>query len=402
MTRKTARTSRAVAQAVMTATLVAFVCVAPGGAHNPVTSPYTYNEDVFPILRERCGQCHMPGGVAPMSLLTATDAVSWGGSIRAEVLAGHMPPGGVDEAPARFRNAAGLSPREMNLLLTWLTGGTPPGNRDKDPAPVTRERSWPLGAPDLVLPLPSEAVLAAGTHAQTSEFVIPTGVTEPRWIRAVDLLPGNAAMVRAAMIAVRSPAWPGTGGVRERTLALWVPGEQPNALDAGLGFELPASADLVVRVLYRKTWEYERQELRDRSTIGLYFAADAPRPVQSVRLAPDAAGNPTGDRIVFRRILDEDTRAIAIYPEVGLDNTAVKVSATRPDGTRTDLIAFHPRPDWTRRYWFREPIALPAGTTIQVTASMDDHTKLLPFGLAPASSARPDLASLRLTLNVIR
>lgn len=410
-------------RAVLTVTLVAVVCVAPGSAHKPITSPYTYNEDVFPLLRDRCGQCHVRGGVAPMSLLTHADTVPWGESIRTEVLAGHMPPGAVDEAPARFRNATGLSPREMNTLLTWVTGGTPIGDAPKTSTKVTdasagteapAHKTWPLGPPDLTLPLPSEGVLAADTHEQWSEFVIATGLTERRSIRAIDLLPGNAAMVRAAAIVLRTQAARGGNGgsdrpaasrasrETERMLALWLPGEQPYALDAGLGFELPPAAELAVRVLYRKTWEYERQELRDRSAIGLYFGPASTTPVESIRLAPDDATGANADRIMFRRTVTEDARAIAVYPDVGLDGAAVKVIATRPDGTRADLIAFHPRPDWVHRYWFREPISLPRGTTIEVTAAVDDEARLLPLSLAPAPAARPDLSSLRLTLNVVR
>src|SRR5947207_13550517 len=55
-------------------------------AHKPITSPFTYNEDVFPIVRDRCGRCHVSGGVAPMSLLAYKDMVPWGESIRAELV----------------------------------------------------------------------------------------------------------------------------------------------------------------------------------------------------------------------------------------------------------------------------------------------------------------------------
>jgi hypothetical protein len=65
-----------------------------------------------------------------------------------------------------------------------------------------------------------------------------------------------------------------------------------------------------------------------------------------------------------------------------------------------DLIAFHPRRDWVRRYWFREPIVLPRGTTIEVTAAEDELT-LLPVSPAPASAMPADLSSLGLTLNVV-
>jgi hypothetical protein len=391
-------------RAALAVTLVAaglFLSVAPGSAHKPITSPYTYNDDVFPILRDRCGRCHVSGGVAPMSLMTHAEAVPWGESIRTEILAGHMPPASVDEAPSRFRNAPGLSPREMNLLLTWVTGGTPIGSPDKDPAPTTREAAWPLGPPDLALPLPTESVVSADERERTTEFVVPTGLTERRWLRAVDLLPGTAAMVRAATVAVRAPASPPAAIAPERMLALWLPGEDPVALDAGLGLELPASAELVVRVLYRKTWEYERKELTDRSSVGLYFAAAPVTSVQAVRLTPDVTAVGTADRFAFRRVLTADTRALAIYPEVGLNNASVKVVATRPDRTRVDLIAFHPRADWSRRYWFREPIALPRDTTIEVTVLFDDEAPLMPLSLSPATTTRPDLSSMRLTLNVV-
>ncbi len=395
------RAARSVlARAVITSMLVALAYVAPGSAHKPITSPYNYNNDVLPILRERCGGCHVSGGIAPMSLLTHADAVPWGESIRTEVLAGHMPPGGVDEAPGRFRNAPGLSPREMNVLLTWVTGGTPIGSAEKADATTTPVHAWPLGTPDLALPLPSETVVAAGSREQTSEFIIPTGLTERRWVRAADLRPGNTSMVRAATIAVRTSAARGNRAI-ERTLALWLPGEDPYPLDGGRGFELPASAELVIRILYRKTWEYERQTLRDRSTVGIYFGPAAAAPVDAVDLT---SGAPTAapDRVVFRRTLTDDARAIAVYPDGGVNGAAVKVVATRPDGTRADLIAFHPRPDWAHRYWFREPISLPRGTVIDVTAVRDTEAMLSPLSLPPATGAGPELSSLRLTLNVVR
>ena len=69
----------------------------PGEAHKAITSKYTYNDDVFPILRDRCARCHVAGGVAPMSLMTYDEAFPWAESIRAELVAAHMPPWNADE-----------------------------------------------------------------------------------------------------------------------------------------------------------------------------------------------------------------------------------------------------------------------------------------------------------------
>ena len=71
---------------------------------------YTYNDDVFPILRDRCASCHVPGGIAPMSLMTYDDAFPWAESIRAELVAAHMPPWNADEGYGEIKRAHTLTP----------------------------------------------------------------------------------------------------------------------------------------------------------------------------------------------------------------------------------------------------------------------------------------------------
>ena len=52
----------------------------------------------------------------------------------------------------------------------------------------------------------------------------------------------------------------------------WTPRQMPSAVTVAPGTTLPAGADLVVRIHYKKTWRYEGQLLTDRSSLGLYFA----------------------------------------------------------------------------------------------------------------------------------
>jgi len=366
-------------------------------AHKPITSPYTYNEDVFPLLRDRCGRCHVSGGVAPMSLMTHADTVPWGESIKAELLAGSMPPWSVDSSPGRFRNVEGLTAREMNVLLTWVTGGTPPGDDDKSPKATAIDTAWRLGAPDLTLQMPSAFGLNADTRETTAEFTLTTGLRERRLVRAVDLQPGTPSIVRAATVSVKPSSADGV----ERVLALWLPGDDPVALDQGLGFELPAGAELTLRVLYRKTWEYERKEMTDRSTVGIYFADANATPVGRTDFSGTFASTPASG-VGLTRTLDRDVRALAIYPESRVPaGTSVKAVARRPDGSFVDLIAFHPRPDWERRYWFTEPIALPKGTSINIDAKIDDEGPLLPLSVGPTAPRSTDSSALKLVLNVV-
>src|SRR5579864_6586375 len=100
-------------------------------AHKPITSKYNYNDDVFPILRDKCGRCHVDGGVAPMSLMTYEEAFPWAESIRAELVASHMPPWGAQPGFGSFKHTERLTAEELDILLTWATGGNPRGRPDQ-------------------------------------------------------------------------------------------------------------------------------------------------------------------------------------------------------------------------------------------------------------------------------
>jgi len=359
-------------------------------AHKPITSPFTFSEDVLPIVKTQCGACHAPGGVAPMSLLTHADAVPWAESIRVELMAGHMPPWGIQSATGRFRNLPAFSAREMNVLLTWASGGTPPGKPDGPDATALPQQQWPLGEPDLTIPL-RQAAIADNAQTLDEEFRIPAPA---RPLRAADLLPGTPAIVRRATISVRAVADArGAGITPERLIALWVPGDHPVALDAGIGFQVPPNSELIVRIQYRKTWQYERKAMTDQSRLGLYFADPGAADVQVLRaFTPDVSRT-------FSTTVSEDVRALAVYADPDLSGANTTVMAVRPDGSREELISFRPQADWARRYWFREPILLPRGTRIQVTADLGEDRLLPP---AAASTPQPRTrASLSLALNVL-
>src|SRR6476659_4866228 len=62
----------------------------PAGAAR--ASPVTFHKDVLPILQKNCQNCHRPGQIAPMSLLSYAEARPWARSIKAKVAAREMPP----------------------------------------------------------------------------------------------------------------------------------------------------------------------------------------------------------------------------------------------------------------------------------------------------------------------
>jgi hypothetical protein len=270
-----------------------------------------------------------------------------------------------------------LTARELNVLLTWASGGTPEGGAPTI-VPAAGARGWPLGTPDAVRTMPTAVTIPADVQEHIAEFTIPTGLGAERWLRAVDLLPGTPAVVRSATVSIKSSG---------QLLALWVPGDHPVPLEGETAFRLPDGAELLLRVRYRKTWEHEHESLTDRSSIGLYFADPART---EVRALPLTIGTNT---------IAESLRALAISPPDDVAQARVSVMVIRPDGSREEVIAFRPRPGWARRYWFAQPIALPRGTRIDVRATFGEDGLLPPGTLQVPVPA--DTSKVRLTLDVV-
>ena len=393
-------TSAAVVAGVVVAALIT---AGRGEAHKAITSKYTYNDDVFPIFRDRCAQCHVENGVAPMSLTSYKDAYPWAESIRAELMAGHMPPWNAEEGFGNLKPSHTLSARELDIVLTWATGGNPQGNLEQQLPPVTLKNEWAIGAPDLALQMPAEVTVPADALEITEEITIPTRTTEARWVRAVDLLPGTPKIVRSAVIYLK-----GAEGTRqkgapapERVLAMWLPGHEPGPADGRTAFRLPAGAELGVRIHYKKTWQFEGQAIADRSTIGLYFATEKDmQELLMLPLAAPASEAGTDQTITFSRTVDADVEAVALRPEQLPPNITVQVQAVRPDGSRAPMIRLNTRPDWSRRYWLEHPIALPRGSRIEVVANLA-NPDLLSEAFGAISTSRPAPGPIALAINVV-
>jgi hypothetical protein len=231
-------------------------------AHKAITSKYTYNADVQPIFVNRCGHCHIAGGVGPMSLVTYEEAFPWAESLRAELLDAEGGEAG-DFVTAAHRD---LSARELDVILDWAVGGTPEGDGGPTVKLVSLKNQWAGEAPDLVLRPDVAFQIPGDTMEVTHEFVLPSGLGRERKISAIDLLPGVPAVVRDAIISLRAP------GAAASVLGRWIPRQFPAAVAVTPGSLIPPGSELLARIHYKKTWKYEGQPIADQSAIGIYFA----------------------------------------------------------------------------------------------------------------------------------
>ena len=379
------RSSAAVALAVG---ILTFSWSDPGSAHRTVISNFTFHQDVRPILAEKCGRCHGNEGVAGLPLLKFEEARAASWSIRQALLADRMPPWSVVAGDTPFKGSPALTAREMNVLMTWAAGGTPAGTpRDTAlPAPVP----WPLGTPDLVLPLPPTAI-DSGEVETSREVVLSPASLQGKWIALVDLRPQLPAVVRRAEIALRVAG-------KDRLIALWLPGEVPQRLEGGAAFRVPASAALVVRVHYRRPTPSDRARITDRSELGIYLSREASRrDVRAVELA-DPKSVAGGQAVTYD--VPAGMTLVAFRPVSGPTEATATLAVITPDGSRSPLVRMTIRPGWPRRYVFAQPIRVVRGSRIEmrVTASQTAlWESLLGNPMAAASGSVP----LKLAIEVV-
>jgi hypothetical protein len=96
-------------------------------AHDPIGGRVTWTNDIAPIVKARCGSCHVAGRAEPMPLTTYEEVEPWVSAIRQQVLSRRMPIWHAARGFGAFLNDPTLSPFEITLITTWANAGGPRG-----------------------------------------------------------------------------------------------------------------------------------------------------------------------------------------------------------------------------------------------------------------------------------
>src|SRR5262245_290074 len=141
----------------------------------------TFATDVAPICMRSCVQCHRPGQVAPMSLLTYEDARPWARSIKTRVTKREMPPWNLDPTVGikEILDDPSLSDLEVQTVAKWVDVGAPKGDlADMPKAPTFPNLDeWSIGEPDFVITAPEWTQPAKGAD-WFGDFYVDSGLTE--------------------------------------------------------------------------------------------------------------------------------------------------------------------------------------------------------------------------------
>ena len=363
----------------------------------------TYARDVAPIIQEKCQECHMPNSIGPFPLTNYEEVTRRSRMIRAAVASREMPPWHVNRTVGiqEFKNDRGLTNDQIHTIVSWIDGGMPRGNDADLPAP--REypdyNQWQFqktyGEPDLVVasePFTLEAV----TQDKWFRPVVPTGLTEERWVRAIEIKPSFpdgrrvvhhalAFLMQDERTATTLPAQTSapSGGLSFGGGGLfmeWAVGKTGEIFPEDAGkLMLPGS-----QIMWEVHYHAVGQEVRDNKVeLAVWFYPKDYVPPHRTQLAMyDVQGDseldiPPGEVSVTQDfyVMQRPARFENFQPHMHMRGKAMKLEAIYPDG-RQEVISLvdNFQWNWHNNYVYADGFQplFPKGTTLVFTAWHDN------------------------------
>jgi hypothetical protein len=362
-------------------------CVLLGSTLTAQTpKPVTYSKDVAPIFREKCEQCHHPNTAAPMSLQTFAEVRPWAKDIKTRVANREMPPWHLDKTLGirDYKDDISLSDDQIDTVLSWIDQGALEGN----PASLPPAREFPanqdtwllVGQPDLVAETDEFTMYAKGSDWWIYQYA-DTGLTEDRYIKAIEIKPTNAKVVHHAVTSIAlDPGAPGSnGGGVGGTLTEYAIGKYGDVFPDGTGKLLKAGS----RIRFDMHYFAIGTEEHNRTKIAFKFYPKGYVPKYAVR-SINFRDNPFGDlEIPPNSIVRNDgyyhltqpTRLDAFQPHMHMRGKQMILEAIMPDNSVRVLTSVdHFDFAWMVNYIYADDAAplLPAGTILHIIAIHDN------------------------------
>jgi len=351
----------------------------------------TFNNQVVRVFQRHCQECHRPGEVAPFALTTYRDAYARRDDIVDAVRSRYMPPWKAVPGHGDFTGVRRLSDAEVDLIARWVADGATEGEPHDLPAPSKFPSGWTLGTPGAVLAMEEPFTVPPRTRDVYRCFSIPIRVPgDGRFIRASEVLPGNRKVVHHVVTfldltgrsveldrAEPGPGYTCFGGPGFDSpggLGGWAPGYPGIEIPPGVAWRIPPGARLVVQLHYNNPGDAPETDV---TRIGLHFTSGPfDRRLHGVLASAWNFVIPAGaprTTVVARTDVQEDLEAIAVHAHMHLIGRAMTVTALLPSGRREPLLRIDDWDfDWQLLYYFKRPVALPAGTIVEAECVYDN------------------------------
>ncbi len=314
----------------------------------------TFNHDIAPILYQNCAGCHRHGQVAPFPLLTYQDASKRAGLIAAVTASRYMPPWKAEPGYGHFQDERRLTDGQLALIRDWAKGRRArKAIRSRSPPRRSSPRAGWAANHDAEITIPKAFEIPADGRDVFQCFVVPLAFEGERYVKTVEIHPGNAKVVHHALFfldmtgearrldaAANGKGYPCFGGPRvvpSGGLGGWAPGATPHPLPAGMSYVIEKGADLVVQIHYHPDGKPET----DQSALGLTFTEESRKGLANILVGPRRIDLPAGDahhEITDFSIVPRDVELIGITPHAHLLCREMKVDARFPDGKSATLV----------------------------------------------------------------
>jgi hypothetical protein len=401
---------RIIVAAMAVAGAASLLSLSAHAAGTTVPAPVTFSKDVAPIFQAKCQSCHEPGSIAPMSLATYKEARPWARSIRARVAGRQMPPWHIDRSVGvqKFKNDMSLSDEQIATIIAWVDQGAPEGNPgDFTPKPFATGLYWQgerdgYGPPDIVITAPMQTMPAVHQDVWWRP-VQDIPVTEPRWVKMVEIRPANIQgrkilhhSIAYHVLSPENVAAVNTGTLRPGQTAAPAPTDlvnrRPQLMEWAIGKGYDRFMDGTGKLIMpgeKISWDQHihaaGEEITSASEIGLWLYPKGQEPTKRSYLigftglkngpaALDIPPNSIAHTEGFT-VLRENAIITNFQPHFHLRGKAMQVEAILPDG-RAQVISYVSdfNFNWMTNYIFTDEAApaFPKGTIVHVTAWYDN------------------------------
>jgi len=359
-------------------------------AADAVKTP-TFTRHIAPIFQEKCEACHRPDSIAPMSLITFAEARPWARSIKARVADHQMPPWQIDRTVGiqKFKNDRSLTDDQVETIIRWVDAGAPQGDPKDMPAAKqwTDGQGWNFAAafgqkePDLVITSHPFTMPAVAQDAWDKR-ITPSGITEPRWVRAIEIRPETlkGRKITHHAIAYLEQSEPGvvaTPGLPTPFME-WAVGKQGEMMRPGTGKLLLPGSKFHWDIHYSQAGE----EITNKVEMGIYFypKGEEPKYRTTLSLVPAALGtlDIRPNTVAVEEgytTLREAARIESFQPHMHLRGKAMMLEAILPTGQKQVIsLVSDFNFNWMTTYVYADDVAplLPKGTILKVTAWHDN------------------------------
>jgi hypothetical protein len=383
------------------------MAAAPALGAGQTEATTTFTKDIAPILQRSCQSCHRPGAMAPMSLLTYNEVRPWATSIKRRTSSREMPPWFIERnvGVQRFKDDPSLSDAEIATIAKWVDAGAPRGNPADAPPPrqFPAGADWSFGKPDLLISSPVRTVKPVEADFQGDIGVTPTGLTEDRYVKAVEVrevlvsekaAPGAASTGRAALnistihhatIGARTDfdpnsEFPTSESVDGGFMLVHELGQNPTTYPDDLGVLLPANSVLTWRMHTHANGK--ETQVRIDLAFKLHPKGYKPKHVLMASGGPSSydLDIPAGSddvRIDSFKVLTKPSRIVSFEPHMHASGKRMCLEAILPSGTRQTINCARYNHNWVKVYQYDDDAAplLPAYTILHAIGYYDNSAK---------------------------